>query len=235
MMALSSTDLAKVVSLRAPVLMLDTCVLLDVIRDITRQDVKYHHVQAAMAMLQAAESGANLVLLMAEQVSAELQINLPDVEKGAETSLKKFLALVKHVDQVAAEFGAVGMMASSHLADHVVRARATMDRWEKAALPATPGLGVPSKAINRVVNAIAPSRRGKDSTKDCLILETYLEAAAQLRAASFTGEIVFGSSNTDDYVDKATGKLYQALSIEFASHHMQYGMNFGSMRHLLGI
>lgn len=234
-MALSLTNLAKVVSLRAPVLMLDTCVLLDVVRDITRQDVQLHNMKAAMAMLQAAESGTNLVVLMAEQVSTELQVNLPDVEKGAKTSMEKFRAQAKRVDQVAAEFGAVGMMATSHLADHVVRARATMDRWEKAALPATPGPGVPAKAIHRVVNAIAPSRKGKDSTKDCLIVETYLEAAAQLRAASFTGEIVFGSSNTDDYVEKATGKLYQALEIEFASHHMQYGMNFGSMMHLLGI
>ena len=60
-MALSSTDLAKVVSLRAPVLMLDTCMLLDIIRDITRQDVQLHNVKAAMAMLQASETGTDLV------------------------------------------------------------------------------------------------------------------------------------------------------------------------------
>ena len=234
-MALSSTDLAKVVSLRAPVLMLDTCVLLDVVRDITRPDVLLHNVKAAMAMLQAAESGTDLVVLMAEQVSTELQVNLPDVEKGAEASLEKFQAQARRVDHVAAEFGAVGTMATSHLTDHVVRARSTMDRWERAALPVSPGPGVPAKAIHRVVNAIAPSRKGKDSTKDCLIVETYLEATAQLRRVSFTGKIVFGSSNTDDYVDKATGKLHLALENEFALHNMQYGMNFGSMKHLLGI
>lgn len=234
-MALSSTDLAKVVSLRAPVLMLDTCVLLDVVRDITRQDVQLHNVKAAMAMLQASESGSDLVVLMATQVSTELRDNLPDVEMGAETSLEKFLAQAQRVDQVAAEFGAVGKMATSHLADHVARARSTMDRWERAALPVTPSQGVPAKAIHRVVNAIAPSRKGKDSTKDCLIVETYLEAAAQLRSASFTGKIVFGSSNTDDYVDKVTRQLHSTLEKEFASHNMQYGMNFGSMKHLLGI
>lgn len=234
-MALSPNDLAKVVSLRAPVLMLDTCVLLNIIRDTTRQDIQLHNVQAAMAMLKAAESGANLVLLMADQVSTELQINLPGVEKDALTSLTAFRDLANRVDQIAAEFGAVGKMTTSHLADLVVRARVTMDRWDRAALPVTPSSGVPAKVINRVVKAIAPSRKGKESTKDCLIVETYLEAAAQLRAASFTEKIVFGSPNTADYVDKATGKLHQALEIEFASHHMQYGTNFGSMRHLLGI
>ena len=234
-MALSPTDLAKIVSLNAPVLMLDTCVLLDVVRDITRQDVQLHNVKAAMTMLRAAESGTDLVLLMAVQVSAELQDNLPDVEQGAVTALEKFRDQAKRVDQVAAAFGAAGTMATSHLADHVTRARATMDRWERAALPAAPSTGVPARAIHRVVNAIAPSRRGKDSTKDCLIVETYFEAAAQLRAASFTGKVVFGSSNTDDYVDKATGKLYIALGTEFASHGIEYARNFGSMKHALGI
>jgi len=234
-MALSSTDLAKVVSLRAPVLMLDTCVLLDVIRDITRPDVHLHNVKAAMAMLQASESGKDLVVLMAEQVSTELRENLPNVEKGAKTSLEMFRTQAIRVDQVAAEFGAVGTMATSHLADHVARARKTMARWERVSLPAVPSSSVPARAIHRVVDAIAPSRKGKDSTRDCLIFETYLEAAAQIRAASFTGKIVFGSSNVDDYVDKGTRKLHLVLETEFASHSMEYGMNFGSMQHLLGI
>ena len=56
-----------------------------------------------------------------------------------------------------------------------------------------------------------------------------------MRAASFTGKIVFGSSNTDDYVDKTTGKLHLALATDFASHSMDYGMNFGSMQYLLGL
>lgn len=234
-MALNSTDLAKVVSLRAPVLMLDTCVLLDVVRDITRHDVQLVNVKAAMAILQASESSSDLVVLMAEQVSTELRDNLPDVEAGAKTSLDNFLAQAERVDEVAAEFGAVGKMATSHLADHVARARSTMDRWERAALPVTPSKEVPGRAVQRVVNAIAPSRKGKDSTKDCLIVETYLEAAKQLRLAGFTGKIVFGSSNTNDYVDKVTKQLHRTLEDEFASHNMQYGMNFGLMKHLLGI
>lgn len=234
-MALSSADLARVVSLRAPVLMLDTCVLLDVVRDITRQDVQLHNVKAAMAMLQASESGSNLVVLIATQVSTELADNLQDVQNGAETSLGKFVAQATRVDQVAAEFGAAGTLTTSHLADHVARARSMMDRWERAALRVTPSADVPSKAINRVVNAIAPSRKGKDSTKDCLIVETYLEAAAQLRSGGFTGKIVFGSSNTDEYMDKATRQLHSTLEKDFAPHNMHYGMSFGSMKHLLGI
>lgn len=234
-MALDPTDLANVVSLGAPVLMLDTCVLLDVVRDITRKDVQLHNVQAAMSMLRAAETNSDLVVLMAEQVSIELRENLSEVETGAVTSLEKFLAQALRVDQVAAVFGAVGNMATSHLSDHVARAMLAMERWKTAALPVTPSGSVPARAIYRVVSAIAPSRKGKDSTKDCLIVETYLEAAAQLRSAGFTGKIVFGSSNTDDYMDKVTRQLHSVLENEFASYDMHYGMNFGSMKHLLGI
>ena len=41
---------------------------------------------------------------------------------------------------------------------------------------------------------VAPARRGKDSSKDCLVYETYLEAVAALRGAGVAAPIVFLSS-----------------------------------------
>ncbi|WP_301178972.1 PIN domain-containing protein [Comamonas thiooxydans] len=215
--------------------MLDTCVLLDVVRDITRQEVMAHNMQAAKVMLQAAEARSELVVLMAAQVSNELQENLPMVESAAQASLAKLLAQIKRVDEVAAEFGAVGSVRTSHLVDHVPRARATMDNWVRVSVPVTPSDAVASKAMHRVVHAIAPSRKGKESTKDCLVIETYLEAAAQLRSAGFTNKIVFGSSNTNDYLDSVTRQVPTQLASEFATCGMDYGSNFGSMKHLLGL
>lgn len=234
-MGLAQTDLNTILVRGAPVLMLDTCVLLDVVRDITRQEVKAHNMQAAKVMLQAAEARSDLVVLMAAQVSTELQENLPGVEGAAKTSLAKLLAQITRVDEVAAEFGAVGNVATSHLEEHVPRAMAILDRWEQVALPVAHSNALLAKATNRVIQAIAPSRKGKDSTKDCLVIETYLEAAAQLRSAGFDKAIVFGSSNTADYTDPATHQLPAPLDAEFATHAMTYGMNFGLMMHLLGL
>jgi len=234
-MVLSTSDLAKIVGLCAPVLMLDTCVVLDIVRDITRKTVHVHNIKAAIEILKAAESGSNLVLLMAEQTSVELNDNLQNVEKESQVALEKFLEQAERIDEIAIEFGAQGAMVTAHLDDHVTRARAVLDRWVHASIQVKPGPDAGSKAMMRVVNAIAPSRRGKESAKDCLVVETYLETAAQLRAANFNGKIVFGSSNTDDYFDPNTKKLYAKLQQEFAVDAIEFGHNFGSMKHELGL
>ena len=234
-MALGTSDLGKIVALGAPVLLLDTCVILDVIRDITRKEVQAHNVKAAADILRASETGTSLVMLMADQVSTELSANLSVVENEAESALEKFLDQAERIDEIALEFGAPGKITTSHLDDHVTRARAVMDRWVRVAMSVAQGPDVASKAMLRVVNAIAPSRRGKESAKDCLIVETYLEAAEQLRAAQFNGKIVFGSSNTEDYLDQNTKRLHSALEKDFARHGIEYGRNYGAMRHLLGV
>jgi hypothetical protein len=54
-------------------------------------------------------------------------------------------------------------------------------------------------AFARMNARIAPARQGKDSSKDCLIFETYLEALQTLRQNGLTSPAALLSSNTDDY------------------------------------
>ncbi len=44
---------------------------------------------------------------------------------------------------------------------------------------------------------IAPARRGKDSSKDCIVFETYLSCAGMLRTEGLAAPIVFLSSDTE--------------------------------------
>ena len=67
-MSLSPQEIASLAALGAPVLCVDTCTVLDVIRDITRETVMPSDVAAGLALLAAAETGSDLVVLMAEQV-----------------------------------------------------------------------------------------------------------------------------------------------------------------------
>ena len=52
-----------------PILCLDTCAILDILRDPTRRDVHIHEQEASLSLLQATESGSNLETLIADQVS----------------------------------------------------------------------------------------------------------------------------------------------------------------------
>ena len=74
-------------------------------------------------------------------------------------------------------------------------------------------------AYDRISANIRPARRGKDSAKDCLILETYLEVVTRLRAGGFTKPVAFLTTNSDDY--KAKG-LPNRLHPELAARLCQY-------------
>lgn len=216
-------------------LLLDTCVLLDLIRDVTRKDVQAHNLIAAAALLTAAENGNDLTLIVADQVRTELADNQHGVEDAARIGLTKFQEQVKRINQVAAQFGAATAIDTTHLADHVARTVAVLQRWTQVAIVAPAGSDVDCRAMRRVVQALAPSRRGKESAKDCLVVESYLEVAEELRAAGFIGRIVFASSNTDEYHDGITKMLHAQLQADFGVHAIDYAPNFGAAKHSLGL
>ncbi len=83
-MSLGPAEISDLVALGAPVLCVDTCTVLDVIRDITRETVRLSDTSAGFALLAAAETNADLVVLMAAQVAIELASNLPEVQQEAE-------------------------------------------------------------------------------------------------------------------------------------------------------
>lgn len=234
-MSLVSADLAAVVARGAPVLLVDTCVLLDLIRDLTRKDVQAHNLIAAAALLSAAENGSDLTVIVADQVRTELTDNQHTVEEEARSGLTKFREQVKRINQIAAQFGATTVIDTTHLADHVARTVAVLQRWTHVAMAAPAGPDVERRAMRRVVQALAPSRKGKESAKNCLVVESYLEVAGELRAAGFIGRIVFASSNTDEYHDGGTRTLHAQLQADFGAHAIDYAPNFGAAKHSLGL
>ena len=182
--------------LGSPVLCVDTCTVLDVVRDITRETVTTGDVSAGFALLSMAEAGSGLIVLMAEQVTLEIASNVASVEKEGQAALQKFLAQAQRIHDVAIAFGAQGNLQVRHLDGHVGRAQSVLDRWKQVAQLVPHNDGVASRAFRRVNEPRTPARRGKESMKDCVIVEAYIEAASQLRAAGMTAPIVFTSSNT---------------------------------------
>lgn len=234
-MSLGPAQVGDLVSLGAPVLCVDTCMLLDVIRDITRDTVRPSDAGAGLALLKAAESGTGLVVLMADQVGIELALHVREVQQEAEDKLAKFREHAQRIHDVALLFGAAGAMSTGHLHDHVNRARQVLDRWTAVALQASNSPEVAGRAVARVNAPRTPARRGKDSIKDCLIVEAYLEMAQQLRTAGLTAPIVFASSNTKEYHAPSTTHVPADFASDLAAVAMDYAPNFGAAKFSLGL
>lgn len=118
-MSLSSQDIAALVTLGSPVLCVDTCTVLDVIRDITRETVILSDVSAGLALLAMAETDSGLIVLMAEQVTLELANHVAEVEKEALRGLEKFQSQVQRIHDVAVAYGAQGVLQAHHLNEYV--------------------------------------------------------------------------------------------------------------------
>lgn len=234
-MSLSSQEVARLAGRGSPVLCVDTCTVLDVVRDITRETVTHGDVKAGLALLSIAEAGSGLTVLMAEQVVLELGANVVCVEEEARAALKKFLDQAQRIHDVAGAFGAQGSLQVHHLDGHVGRAKPVFDRWRQVAQVVPHNDSVASRPFRRVNAPRTPARLGKESMKDCVIVEAYIEVAGQLRAAGMTAPIVFASSNTKEYFAPNTRHLQADIAQDLGAVPMEYAPNFGAAKHSLGL
>lgn len=226
-------DVQAIASAGVPVLCIDTCSILDIMRDPTRETAKPHDRQAAIDLVAAAESG-RLICLMAEQVAIEFSDHDQPVQDEAERNLKKVREQVERINNLSAVFGAPGIVDFTHLDDHVGRARAVVGRWLANLGKVMPSPLAPAKAFARVNAGVAPARRGKESSKDCLVYETYLEAVSALRGAGATTSIVFLSSNTNEYLTESK-ILKPEIAAEFGAINLSYAPNMSAAKYSLGL
>ncbi|WP_277593767.1 hypothetical protein [Pseudomonas chlororaphis] len=122
-MSLSSQDIASIAALDAPVLCVDTCTLLDVIRDITRDSVVLSDVSAGLTLLATAELDSELTVLVAEQVTIELLTHIEGVEQEAQRGLERFQTQASRIHCVADTYGAQGILNAQYLNGHVDRGK----------------------------------------------------------------------------------------------------------------
>lgn len=187
-----------------------------------------------MDLLAAAEQ-RRLVVLMADQVALEIGDNLASVEDEAVRGLMRLRTQLMRVNALDVVYGGTGRLDLDHLDDHVTRARVIFDRWMTCARMAGPGADVTARAFLRVTQGRTPARKGKESMKDCVVVETYLEAVAGLRTTGLVTPIVFASSNVKDYTDGAGANLRSDLAQDFMALDLIYAPNWAAARHSLDL
>lgn len=224
---------AQISAVGAPVLLLDTCSLLDVMRDPIREKFGQKRATAAMDLLGKAEAGsAMLSIVISGQVSREMTDHKDEIETECGRALQNLEDIVGRVLGVAVAYG---ISASSGLGLHQMNfpatARAIVDRFISASIIVNAEPDFMIRASERVIRGIAPAHRGKQSFKDCLITETYLHVAREARNAGFTEKMLFLSTNTADYTEGNRSRLHNDLERDFAGVQLDFESDFLAARY----
>ena len=233
-MSLSPADLARLAGGMAPILCADTCSILDILRDPTRETFGAHDAQAALALI-AAFANNRAHCLLAEQVRTEFSEHVDQIEQDTAAALGRLEKKLNHVHQLATILGASGALDVSTLQGHAGRGRAVAERLMGCGTLLPTDAGLVAQAFGRVGQARTPARKGKESMKDCVVIETYLQAAGQIRAAGHTAPIVFVSSNVTDYMGEGRRALVADIAAEFAALNLQFASNLSAAKHFLAL
>lgn len=216
-----------------PILCVDTCAILDILRDPRRESVRTNDQSASLALLGHAEAD-RLDVYVTELVRMEFADHVDEVQREAEAGLASLSDDVAKIDALAALHGSSGRTDVSHWNGHPGRCRQIADRWMKVGRDAVQSDDAVSRAVTRVLQGRAPSRRGKDSTKDCIILETYLEHVRNARRGGLTASVAFVSSNVRDYATSAA-RLSQDIASDFGALLVSYAPNMAAAKALLSL
>ena len=230
---MDNAEVVRIANLNIPILCFDTCSALDLMRDPTRETANAPDRETALNLLMSIERSGYLVSLMAKQVRREFNEHVDEIEKETATALQKLGEKLQRIDEIAGAYGASEFTNISHLDDHAKRARKIADRWIASARLIEEKKDIYERAVQRVLEPRSPARKGKDSLKDCIVIETYLDIVKGLRRANLSKPIVFISSNTKEYTRKDRMHLKDDLEKDFASVNLKYAPNFAAAKHYL--
>jgi hypothetical protein len=225
-----STLVGEILSSPAPVILWDSCALLDVMRAAYRDHIDTRSVDRSQEFLsRATTTPREIWSLASEIVEQEFRKNGNDVKAELSALLNSLDACasdLRRSGRYTGDYSATAPLASS-LHDlsadllsnsNVVALDAVCDR----------------RAAYRMAAVIPPCRsRGSNNNGDCRIIEHYLEIARQLSAASFRFRVIFVSSNKKDYGEPSNMKYI--LGVEFSDAKLDYAKDAHAAASLLGM
>lgn len=233
-MSTAAEVVGRVCAIERPVIFVDACSLLDVVRDPTREKFSGGHLAAAQEVLVWAEGKpASVSVLLTEQAHREAMENVERVEREAAQALERLDGSIRKVAEIGRVLGLPDVREPTKFAEIGIgaAARRIFDRFLAAASIVDDEVASKARAMTRVSEGRAPASPGKQSAKDCLVIETCLYVARELRGAAFGGKMLFLTSNTTDYTSGPRGSLHQDLTGEFAAVQMDLAREFLAARY----
>jgi hypothetical protein len=212
-----------------PVLCLDTCDFLDVVRSFEEKDNAQS--QMAQRLLKALNEESNRVhAVITFLVRHEWRQNVEGSRTRAsghlletDQRLRRVLDCCEHaeiaVDSPTADFALLPLVQGLvDLAERLMGRALVLERDTSCV----------DRALSRVMDRRRPSHKGE--IKDSIHLEHYLELSRRLRQANFSEPILFVSANKADFWD-GQPQLHRELRDEFNDAGLQF---FGRLEAALG-
>ncbi|MBD2294995.1 hypothetical protein H6G06_16275 [Anabaena sphaerica FACHB-251] len=202
-MFISSTELSEIIiSAPAPVLFLDTCTILDIIRSPFRDNISTNEISASLELINKSKLNNRSVWLVTNEIVytewkeniATVKIELTEEIKKAELKREKMVNSANIIFDFNHDFGQV--IKTLNLPEHLKNlSKSLLDKCEKIAIDDSHYV----EAMKRINKCDAPAQRGKDSAKDCQIFAAFLDIGKQLRNKNFHQNICFITTNYQDY------------------------------------
>lgn len=208
----------------APVLVLDTCVLLDLFRwDGPGPRILFAEIKAANHLLEAlALGGGELVRLVApELVPGEFADNADSIQGAFKKGLEAHDKAREWLDDAGALFDLSRPVAPPTRDSGIsTRCRAlAMDLLDRS-IVLDRDRACLDRAVDRLIAKRRPSHRKE--IKDSMNLEQGLELARRLREAGSTAPCLFISSNTKDFANETRTDLHPDLRQDFKAAGLEY-------------
>ena len=218
----------------APVLFLDTCAILDVIR-MPQRDIQEQVISAASDVLDASKEPRKLWIVATTMVENEFNEKLKKVENELVKHVEKVDKDVEKLRKAANYLFASSQINSGNFRDmKIPQALSKIAEYllDSAILIATEDDCI-LRAVKRVTNKKRPSQKGKEEYKDCEIIEHYLEVSRQLRNRGFQEKCVFVSSNKNDFCEKNATKIHPDLDTDFKEVGLEYAGDIAWANYLI--
>ena len=191
----------KVVAAGLPLLIPDTCCILDIIRSGFRKDVPGDLVPAAERLVERARrSPSSLWIVAPEQVSREYNDHKANVTGDLQAHIARLEWQAQRLASASASLLPVQRLAPLRLQNlNLHHSFADLSqRFLDAAVLMEDDDGCARLAHQRLIKRIPPADKDQQY-KDCVIVEHVLAFASCLRNRGFTEKIVFVTSNHNDY------------------------------------
>ena len=219
------------------VICLDTCIVLDILRDPCRDSVWVEEQRASLSLLGLAETGEYLEARIAEQVVREYSANVDTVHGETIKSIEKLQSNVLKIDQLMELYNIASRQTTDRWNEYAIKSRDAANRWIQIGqqIPSTPQIAL--RANQRALNSDRKplAYKGIPNLKDCMVIESYLSYASEARSLSNKAKIVFVSSNTKDFADESGSEVSEKLHEEFDALDLKYAPNMRTARALLGL
>jgi hypothetical protein len=205
----------------APVLFIDTCILLDIVRAPLRD--KPSEIQFAHLFLAAVrKTPRKLHLLVASPTPREWVDHIDEAKNDCTIA-------VNSCNAVASICGHMTLPPVASLPARVLELPKELKKLSAALLDAAISMdhdaAALGRAVDRIIASTHPAKPGGKGAKDSVILEHALEATTQLRNAGFKGTCLFVSSNTRDFANTGSSKLHAQLTTAFNAVNLEYAVS----------